>query len=160
MVDRFGSGFACRTKYLNLTAYEAFCCKCTLKVKGLDDIIWILRCLDYNGFTVIHSSCFSKNGRNAQKRQIEDFGKGAGYRICTFLQASYGAQQYGPNGQFPPQQGQYPTPNAPRPLPSPNYPGQRMPGQQGQGQYGPGMPMGQYYKVCSIYVSHIHAPTF
>lgn len=67
----------------------------------------------------------------------------------TFLfQASYGGQQYGPNSQFPPQQGQYPTSNASRPLPSPNYPGQRMPGQQGQGQYPPGMPMGQYYKVC------------
>uniref|UniRef100_A0A8C4ELT1 Zinc finger, MIZ-type containing 1a n=1 Tax=Dicentrarchus labrax TaxID=13489 RepID=A0A8C4ELT1_DICLA len=61
-------------------------------------------------------------------------------------EASYGGQQYGPNSQFPPQQGQYPTSNASRPLPSPNYPGQRMPGQQGQGQYPPGMPMGQYYK--------------
>uniref|UniRef100_A0A3Q2XDV0 Zinc finger, MIZ-type containing 1a n=1 Tax=Hippocampus comes TaxID=109280 RepID=A0A3Q2XDV0_HIPCM len=60
-------------------------------------------------------------------------------------EAGYGGQ-YGPNSQFPPQQGQYPTPNASRPLPSPNYPGQRMPGQQGQGQYPPGMPMGQYYK--------------
>jgi len=57
-------------------------------------------------------------------------------------------QQYGPNGQFPPQQGQYPTSNASRPLSSPNYPGQRMPGQQVQGQYPPGMPMSQYYKVC------------
>lgn len=64
-------------------------------------------------------------------------------------QASYGGQQYGPgpNGQFPPQQGQYPPSNASRPLPSPNFPGQRMPGQQGQGQYPAGMPMGQYYKV-------------
>ncbi|CAL8368151.1 unnamed protein product [Gadus morhua 'NCC'] len=61
-------------------------------------------------------------------------------------EASYGGQQYGPNGQFPPQQGQYPPSNASRPLPSPNYPGQRMPGQPGQGQYPPGMPMGQYYK--------------
>ncbi|XP_070696895.1 zinc finger MIZ domain-containing protein 1a isoform X2 [Pempheris klunzingeri] len=61
-------------------------------------------------------------------------------------EASYGAQQYGPNNQFPPQQGQYPTSSASRPLPSPNYPSQRMPGQQGQGQYPPGMPMGQYYK--------------
>uniref|UniRef100_A0A3Q3WFL9 SP-RING-type domain-containing protein n=1 Tax=Mola mola TaxID=94237 RepID=A0A3Q3WFL9_MOLML len=59
---------------------------------------------------------------------------------------SYGGQQYGPNSQFPPQQGQYPPSNASRPLPSPSYPGQRMPGQQGQGQYPPGMPMGQYYK--------------
>lgn len=67
-----------------------------------------------------------------------------------FFQASYGGQQYGPNSQFPPQQGQYPTSNASRPLPSPNYPGQRMPGQQGQGQYPPGMPMGQYYKVCYV----------
>lgn len=25
-----------------------------------------------------------------------------------------------------------------------------MPGQQGQGQYPPGMPMGQYYKVCNL----------
>ncbi|XP_055018344.1 zinc finger MIZ domain-containing protein 1a isoform X3 [Boleophthalmus pectinirostris] len=58
----------------------------------------------------------------------------------------YGGQQYGPNSQFPPQQGQYGSSNASRPLPSPNYPGQRMPGQQGQGQYPPGVPMGQYYK--------------
>uniref|UniRef100_A0AAQ4PFD8 Zinc finger, MIZ-type containing 1a n=1 Tax=Gasterosteus aculeatus aculeatus TaxID=481459 RepID=A0AAQ4PFD8_GASAC len=61
-------------------------------------------------------------------------------------EASYGGQQYGPNSQFPPQQGQYPASNASRPLPSPNYPSQRMPGQQGQGQYPPGMPMSQYYK--------------
>ncbi|KAM6956700.1 zinc finger MIZ domain-containing protein 1a isoform 2-T2 [Aplochiton taeniatus] len=59
---------------------------------------------------------------------------------------SYGGQQYGPNGQFPPQQGQYPTSSPSRPLVSPNYPGQRMPGQPAQGQYPPGMPMGQYYK--------------
>lgn len=72
------------------------------------------------------------------------------YFLITFcFQASYGGQPYGPNSQFPPQQGQYPTSNASRPLPSPNYPGQRMPGQQGQGQYPPGMPMGQYYKVCN-----------
>ncbi|KPP58359.1 zinc finger MIZ domain-containing protein 1-like [Scleropages formosus] len=51
---------------------------------------------------------------------------------------NYGGQQYGPNGQgFPNQQGQYPAPNAPRPLPSPNYPGQRMQGQQSSGQYPP-----------------------
>uniref|UniRef100_A0A672H5B3 Zinc finger, MIZ-type containing 1a n=1 Tax=Salarias fasciatus TaxID=181472 RepID=A0A672H5B3_SALFA len=61
-------------------------------------------------------------------------------------EGSYGGQQYGPNSQFQPQQGQYPTSNASRPLPSPNYPSQRMPGQQGQGPYPPGMPMGQYYK--------------
>uniref|UniRef100_A0A3Q3E3U9 Zinc finger, MIZ-type containing 1a n=1 Tax=Labrus bergylta TaxID=56723 RepID=A0A3Q3E3U9_9LABR len=61
-------------------------------------------------------------------------------------EGSYGGQQYGPASQFPPQQGQYPASNASRPLPSPNYPGQRMPGQPGQGQYPPGMPMGQYYK--------------
>uniref|UniRef100_A0A3Q0SIF5 Zinc finger, MIZ-type containing 1a n=1 Tax=Amphilophus citrinellus TaxID=61819 RepID=A0A3Q0SIF5_AMPCI len=60
-------------------------------------------------------------------------------------EGSYGGQQYGPNSQFQ-QQGQYPTSNASRPLPSPNYPSQRMPGQQGQGQYPPGMPMSQYYK--------------
>uniref|UniRef100_A0A3B3V1N4 Zinc finger, MIZ-type containing 1a n=1 Tax=Poecilia latipinna TaxID=48699 RepID=A0A3B3V1N4_9TELE len=58
---------------------------------------------------------------------------------------TYGGQQYGPNSQFQPQQGQYPS-NASRPLPSPNYPSQRMPVQQGQGQYPPGMPMSQYYK--------------
>ncbi|XP_072293314.1 zinc finger MIZ domain-containing protein 1a isoform X6 [Eucyclogobius newberryi] len=58
----------------------------------------------------------------------------------------YGGQQYGPNSQFPPQQAQYASSNVSRPLPSPNYPGQRMPGQQGQGQYPPGVPMGQYYK--------------
>ncbi|MEQ2168572.1 hypothetical protein GOODEAATRI_016047 [Goodea atripinnis] len=62
-------------------------------------------------------------------------------------EGSYGGPQYGPNSQFQPQQGQYPSSNAPRPLPSPNYPSQRMPVQQGQGQYPPGMPMGQYYKV-------------
>ncbi|MEQ2214775.1 hypothetical protein XENOCAPTIV_019597 [Xenoophorus captivus] len=61
-------------------------------------------------------------------------------------EGSYGGPQYGPNSQFQPQQGQYPSSNAPRPLPSPNYPSQRMPVQQGQGQYPPGMPMGQYYK--------------
>uniref|UniRef100_A0A3B3BG22 Zinc finger, MIZ-type containing 1a n=1 Tax=Oryzias melastigma TaxID=30732 RepID=A0A3B3BG22_ORYME len=61
-------------------------------------------------------------------------------------EGNYGGQQYGPNSQFQTQQGQYPTSNASRPLPSPNYPGQRMPGQQGQGQYPPGMPMAQYYK--------------
>ncbi|XP_045558246.1 zinc finger MIZ domain-containing protein 1 isoform X1 [Salmo salar] len=66
---------------------------------------------------------------------------------------NYGGQQYGPgpNSQgFPQQQSQYPThtPNPSRPLPSPNYPGQRMPGgQQIQGQYPPpGGAMGQYYK--------------
>uniref|UniRef100_A0A7N8XPK0 Zinc finger, MIZ-type containing 1a n=1 Tax=Mastacembelus armatus TaxID=205130 RepID=A0A7N8XPK0_9TELE len=71
-------------------------------------------------------------------------------------EASYGGQQYGPNSQFPSQQGQYPSSNTSRPLPSPNYPGQRMPGQQAQGQYPPGMPIGQYYKVCDptfIYIS-------
>lgn len=63
-------------------------------------------------------------------------------------QPNYGGQQYGPNNQFPNQQGQYPTPNASRPLPSPNYPGHRMPGQQMQGQYPPPSgAMGQYYKV-------------
>ncbi|KAK6329542.1 hypothetical protein J4Q44_G00015200 [Coregonus suidteri] len=66
---------------------------------------------------------------------------------------NYGGQQYGPgpNSQgFPQQQSQYPTHthNPSRPLPSPNYPGQRMPGgQQIQGQYPPpGGTMGQYYK--------------
>uniref|UniRef100_A0A8C2JYS2 Zinc finger, MIZ-type containing 1a n=1 Tax=Cyprinus carpio TaxID=7962 RepID=A0A8C2JYS2_CYPCA len=60
---------------------------------------------------------------------------------------NYGGQQFGPNGQFPSQQGQYPNPNASRALPSPNYPMQRMPGQQGSGQYPPtGVAMGQYYK--------------
>ncbi|KAL2078590.1 hypothetical protein ACEWY4_026275 [Coilia grayii] len=63
-------------------------------------------------------------------------------------ESNYGGQQYGPNSQFPPnQQGQYPNPNASRPLPSPNYPGQRMPGQQNSGQYPPpGAAMGQYFK--------------
>lgn len=64
------------------------------------------------------------------------------------LQPNYGGQQYGPNNQFPNQQGQYPTPSASRPLTSPNYPGQRMPGQQLQGQYPPPSgAIGQYYKV-------------
>lgn len=61
-------------------------------------------------------------------------------------EGSYGGQQYGPNSQFQPQQGQYTSSNASRPLPSPNYPSQRMPVQQGQGQYPHGMPMGHYYK--------------
>uniref|UniRef100_A0A8C4YMJ4 Zinc finger MIZ-type containing 1 n=1 Tax=Gopherus evgoodei TaxID=1825980 RepID=A0A8C4YMJ4_9SAUR len=61
---------------------------------------------------------------------------------------NYGNQQYGPNSQFPTQPGQYPTPNPPRPLTSPNYPGQRMPTQQNTGQYPPPtVNMGQYYKV-------------
>nr|XP_025036067.1 zinc finger MIZ domain-containing protein 1 isoform X6 [Pelodiscus sinensis] len=60
---------------------------------------------------------------------------------------NYGNQQYGPNSQFPTQPGQYPTPNPPRPLTSPNYPGQRMPTQQNTGQYPPPtVNMGQYYK--------------
>ncbi|KAL2303097.1 hypothetical protein Nmel_010559 [Mimus melanotis] len=60
---------------------------------------------------------------------------------------NYGNQQYGPNSQFPNQPGQYPTPNPPRPLTSPNYPGQRMPSQQNTGQYPPPtVNMGQYYK--------------
>uniref|UniRef100_A0A8C1ALA5 Zinc finger, MIZ-type containing 1a n=1 Tax=Cyprinus carpio carpio TaxID=630221 RepID=A0A8C1ALA5_CYPCA len=75
--------------------------------------------------------------------------------------------QFGPNGQFPNQQGQYPNPNASRALPSPNYPGQRMPGQQGSGQYPPtGVAMGQYYKVnsyCLVFpprqvVNYPHSP--
>uniref|UniRef100_A0A8B9FLN2 Zinc finger MIZ-type containing 1 n=1 Tax=Amazona collaria TaxID=241587 RepID=A0A8B9FLN2_9PSIT len=50
-------------------------------------------------------------------------------------------------GEFPNQPGQYPTPNPPRPLTSPNYPGQRMPSQQNTGQYPPPtVNMGQYYK--------------
>ncbi|XP_060130989.1 zinc finger MIZ domain-containing protein 1 isoform X1 [Zootoca vivipara] len=60
---------------------------------------------------------------------------------------NYGNQQYGPNSQFPSQPGQYPAPNPPRPLTSPNYPGQRMPNQQNTGQYPPPtVNMGQYYK--------------
>uniref|UniRef100_A0A2I3H6E3 Zinc finger MIZ-type containing 1 n=1 Tax=Nomascus leucogenys TaxID=61853 RepID=A0A2I3H6E3_NOMLE len=60
---------------------------------------------------------------------------------------NYGNQQYGPNSQFPTQPGQYPAPNPPRPLTSPNYPGQRMPSQPSSGQYPPPtVNMGQYYK--------------
>lgn len=73
--------------------------------------------------------------------------------VLSQIQGNYGGQQYGPNSQFQTQQGQYPTSNASRPLPSPNYPGQRMPGQQGQGQYPPGMPMAQYYKVSKATLS-------
>ncbi|KAL0983689.1 hypothetical protein UPYG_G00131390 [Umbra pygmaea] len=65
--------------------------------------------------------------------------------------SNYVGQQYSQG--FLQQQGQYPThpQNTSRPLPSPNYPGQRMPvGQQIQGQFpAPGGPMGQmgqYYK--------------
>uniref|UniRef100_A0A3B4BN37 SP-RING-type domain-containing protein n=1 Tax=Pygocentrus nattereri TaxID=42514 RepID=A0A3B4BN37_PYGNA len=64
---------------------------------------------------------------------------------------NYGGQQFGPNGQFPNQQGQYPNPNASRALPSPNYPGQRMPGQQGSGQYPPSGPPRQV-------VNYPHSP--
>uniref|UniRef100_A0A3P8WN33 Zinc finger MIZ-type containing 1 n=1 Tax=Cynoglossus semilaevis TaxID=244447 RepID=A0A3P8WN33_CYNSE len=72
---------------------------------------------------------------------------------------NYGGQQYGPNNQFPNQQGQYPTPNASRPLPSPNYPGQRMPGQQLQGQYPPPSgAMGQYYKPPRPVGNYPHSP--
>uniref|UniRef100_A0A672I971 Zinc finger MIZ domain-containing protein 1-like n=1 Tax=Salarias fasciatus TaxID=181472 RepID=A0A672I971_SALFA len=72
---------------------------------------------------------------------------------------NYGGQQYGPNSQFPNQQGQYPTPNASRPLPSPNYPGQRMPGQQLQGQYPPPSgAMGQYYKPPRPVGNYPHSP--
>lgn len=68
--------------------------------------------------------------------------------LSPFLQPNYGNQQYGPNSQFPTQPGQYPTPNPPRPLTSPNYPGQRMPSQPSTGQYPPPtVNMGQYYKV-------------
>lgn len=73
--------------------------------------------------------------------------------VTTFpltSQPNYGNQQYGPNSQFPTQPGQYPTPNPPRPLTSPNYPGQRMPSQPTTGQYPPPtVNMGQYYKVSS-----------
>uniref|UniRef100_A0A8B9LC99 Zinc finger, MIZ-type containing 1a n=1 Tax=Astyanax mexicanus TaxID=7994 RepID=A0A8B9LC99_ASTMX len=72
---------------------------------------------------------------------------------------NYGGQQFGPNGQFPNQQGQYPNPNASRALPSPNYPGQRMPVQQGSGQYPPsGVGMGQYYKPPRQVVNYPHSP--
>lgn len=73
--------------------------------------------------------------------------------LPVLKQPNYGNQQYGPNSQFPNQPGQYPTPNPPRPLTSPNYPGQRMPSQQNTGQYPPPtVNMGQYYKVgiCEI----------
>uniref|UniRef100_A0A8C5TGK9 Zinc finger MIZ-type containing 1 n=1 Tax=Malurus cyaneus samueli TaxID=2593467 RepID=A0A8C5TGK9_9PASS len=67
---------------------------------------------------------------------------------------NYGNQQYGPNSQFPNQPGQYPTPNPPRPLTSPNYPGQRMPSQQNTGQYPPPtVNMGQYYKFLLMFHS-------
>uniref|UniRef100_A0AAY4CKD8 SP-RING-type domain-containing protein n=1 Tax=Denticeps clupeoides TaxID=299321 RepID=A0AAY4CKD8_9TELE len=72
---------------------------------------------------------------------------------------NYGGQQFGPNGQFPNQQGQYPNPNASRALPSPNYPGQRMPGQQASGQYPPsGVAMGQYYKPPRPVGNYPHSP--
>ena len=37
-----------------------------------------------------------------------------------------------------------------------------MPGQQGQGQYPPGMPMGQYYKVCyaTLFIRPFSTPAF
>uniref|UniRef100_H2LYI3 Zinc finger MIZ-type containing 1 n=1 Tax=Oryzias latipes TaxID=8090 RepID=H2LYI3_ORYLA len=71
---------------------------------------------------------------------------------------NYGGQQYGPNNQFPNQQGQYPTSNASRALASPNYAGQRMPGQQIQGQYPPGGHMSQYYKPPRPVGNYPHSP--
>ncbi|XP_073684419.1 zinc finger MIZ domain-containing protein 1-like [Garra rufa] len=60
-------------------------------------------------------------------------------------EGSYG-QQYGPNGQFSSQQGQYPNPAASRGVSSPHYPAQRMPAQPGTpAQYQTGG-MGQFYK--------------
>lgn len=75
-------------------------------------------------------------------------------------QPNYGNQQYGPNSQFPTQPGQYPTPNPPRPLTSPNYPGQRMPSQPSSGQYPPPtVNMGQYYKVSPSLATTHGAPS-
>ncbi|CAB1312809.1 unnamed protein product, partial [Coregonus sp. 'balchen'] len=95
-------------------------------------------------------------GAHGQRMPQQGYGGPGGPRQAMPVQGmkrpypgepNYGGQQYGPNGQFPPQQSQYPTSNPSRPMPSPNYPGQRMPGGQGQGQYHPqGMPMGQYYR--------------
>ncbi|XP_061084511.1 zinc finger MIZ domain-containing protein 1-like isoform X2 [Conger conger] len=62
-------------------------------------------------------------------------------------QGPYGGQQYGPNSQFPNQQGQYATPSPTRPPPSPSYLGHRPQGPQTPTQYPPpGATMGQYYK--------------
>uniref|UniRef100_A0A4W5K3C8 Zinc finger, MIZ-type containing 1a n=1 Tax=Hucho hucho TaxID=62062 RepID=A0A4W5K3C8_9TELE len=95
-------------------------------------------------------------GAHGQRMPQQGYGGPGGPRQAMPMQGmkrpypgepNYVGQQYGPNGQFPPQQSQYPTSNPSRPMPSPNYPGQRMPGGQGQGQYHPqGMPMGQYYR--------------
>ncbi|XP_064790104.1 zinc finger MIZ domain-containing protein 1-like isoform X3 [Oncorhynchus masou masou] len=95
-------------------------------------------------------------GAHGQRMPQQGYGGPGGPRQAMPMQGmkrpypgepNYVGQQYAPNGQFPPQQSQYPTSNPPRPMPSPNYPGQRMPGGQGQGQYHPqGMPMGQYYR--------------
>ncbi|XP_056628097.1 zinc finger MIZ domain-containing protein 1-like [Triplophysa dalaica] len=64
-------------------------------------------------------------------------------------ESNYGGQQYGASGQFSPQQGQYMSPPAGRPLTSPPYPQQRMPGQPGTpGQY-PTTGTGQFYKDSS-----------
>ncbi|KAK9965948.1 hypothetical protein ABG768_005010 [Culter alburnus] len=60
-------------------------------------------------------------------------------------EGSYG-QQYGPNGQFSSQQGQFPNPAATRGLSSPHYPTQRTPAQPGTtAQYQTGS-MGHFYK--------------
>uniref|UniRef100_A0A8C7GLU6 Zinc finger, MIZ-type containing 1a n=1 Tax=Oncorhynchus kisutch TaxID=8019 RepID=A0A8C7GLU6_ONCKI len=95
-------------------------------------------------------------GAHGQRMPQQGYGGPGGPRQAMPMQGmkrpypgepNYVGQQYAPNGQFPPQQSQYPTSNPSRPMPSPNYPGQRMPGGQGQGQYHPqGMPMGQYYR--------------
>uniref|UniRef100_A0A8K9XBC4 Zinc finger, MIZ-type containing 1a n=1 Tax=Oncorhynchus mykiss TaxID=8022 RepID=A0A8K9XBC4_ONCMY len=96
-------------------------------------------------------------GAHGQRMPQQGYGGPGGPRQAMPMQGmkrpypgepNYVGQQYAPNGQFPPQQSQYPTSNPSRPMPSPNYPGQRMPGGQGQGQYHPqGMPMGQYYRA-------------
>ncbi|XP_065128882.2 zinc finger MIZ domain-containing protein 1-like isoform X1 [Paramisgurnus dabryanus] len=61
-------------------------------------------------------------------------------------ESNYGGQQYGPNGQFSSQQGQYPNPTANRALTSPHYPLQRTPGQPGTPLQYPSAGTGQFYK--------------
>lgn len=62
-------------------------------------------------------------------------------------ESNYGGQQYGANGQFSSQQGQYLNPTAGRALTSPEYPPQRMPGQpRTPGQF-PSTGTGHFYKA-------------
>ncbi|XP_051523836.1 zinc finger MIZ domain-containing protein 1-like isoform X2 [Myxocyprinus asiaticus] len=77
-------------------------------------------------------------------------------------EGNYGGQQYGPNGQFSSQQGQYPNSTPTRALSSPHYPAQRMPGQPGTPELYPSSGAGQFYKEpsnnCNTVNPHYNQP--